>query len=85
MSKKRKAKNKVEKNSDNLINASLLNMISPIGIEFKRNQMAIGENMGKIYGVVKYPQSPSHGWLSRITNIPSTICSITYKPIDSGI
>ncbi len=69
-----------------LLNPSLLNIISPIGLEFKRNEMAIGENMGgKTYGVIKYPQSPQYGWLSRITNIPSTVCSITYRPIDSGI
>lgn len=85
MAKKRKGNKKIEKNSESLRNASLLNVISPIGIEFKRNQMAIGENMGKVYGVIKYPQSPSYGWLSRITNIPGTVCSITYKPIDNGI
>lgn len=85
MAKKKNKNKKIEKSSENLINASLLNVISPIGIEFKRNEMAIGENMGKVYGVIKYPQAPSFGWLSRITNIPGTVCSITYKPIDSGI
>lgn len=85
MAKKGKANKKIEKSNKELINASLLNVISPIGIEFKRNEMAIGENMGKVYGVIKYPQAPSFGWLSRITNIPGTVCSITYKPIDSGI
>lgn len=79
-----KSKNKTEA-SDNLINQSLLNIISPIGLEFKRNELAIGENMGKTYGMIRYPQNPNYGWLSRITNIPSTICSITYRPIDSGI
>lgn len=85
MAKKGKANKKIEKSNKELINASLLNVISPIGIEFKRNEMAIGENMGKVYGVIKYPQAPSFGRLSRITNIPGTVCSITYKPIDSGI
>ncbi len=80
---KRDSQNKHDKQS--LLNASLINIISPIGLEFKRNEMAIGENMGRVYGIIKYPQNPPYGWLSRITNIPGTVCSITYRPIDSGL
>lgn len=67
------------------INNTLLNIISPIGMNFTRNTLTIGENTGKMYGIVKYPQSVRYGWLSRITNIPNTICSISFKPIDSGV
>lgn len=86
--KKRSKNDKLQqkgKGEENLINASLLNIISPLGLEFKRNSLAIGENFGKCYGIIKYPQNPAYGWLSKITNIPSTICSIAYRPIDSGI
>ena len=36
-------------------NNPLLNTITPMGLEFRRNTVTIGENLGKIYGVVKYP------------------------------
>jgi hypothetical protein len=78
-------KNSKENDKRNRINNALLNVISPIGLDFKRNEMVLGENRGKIYGVIKYPNEPNYGWLTRITNIPGTICSINYKPIDGGI
>lgn len=80
-----KSPKKINKERQSLLNASLLNIISPVALEFKHNKMILGENLARTYGVIKYPQAPSYGWLSRITNIPSTICSITYRPIDSGI
>ncbi|PKM52460.1 MAG: hypothetical protein CVV02_01525 [Firmicutes bacterium HGW-Firmicutes-7] len=75
----------MKKYNENRINNSLLNTITPIGLDIKRNTISIGENLGKVYGIIRYPQSPTYGWLSRITNIPSTVCSISFKPVDSGI
>ena len=66
------------------VNNALLNIITPMGLELKRNSLVIGESTGKIYGVVKYPQKVDYGWLSKITNIPGTIVSISFKPIDNG-
>lgn len=66
------------------INNSLLNIITPMGLELKRNSLIIGENTGKVYGIVKYPQKVDYGWLASITNIPGTIVSITFRPIDGG-
>jgi len=66
------------------INPSVLNLITPIGLELKRNSLIIGENTGRIYGVVKYPQKVDYGWLSKITNIPGTVVGITFIPIDNG-
>ena len=66
------------------VNQALLNVITPMGLEIKRNSLIIGENTGKVYGVVKYPQKVDMGWLSKITNIPSTIVSIGFKPIDNS-
>ena len=31
-----------------------------------------------------HPQKVDYGWLARITNIPGTIVSISFKPIDNG-
>lgn len=66
------------------VNEALLNVIAPMGLEIKRNSVVVGENSGKVYGVIRYPQKVDMGWLSKITNIPSTIVSIGIKPIDNG-
>jgi len=66
------------------VNQALLNVITPMGLEIKRNSLVIGENTGRVYGVVKYPQKVDIGWLSKITNIPSTIVSIGFKPVDNS-
>jgi hypothetical protein len=66
------------------VNNALINIISPMGFELKRNCLVIGENTGRIYGVVKYPQKVDYGWLSKITNIPGTIAGISFKPMDNA-
>ena len=66
------------------VNEALLNVITPMGLEIKRNSLVIGENLGKVYGAVRYPQKVDMGWLSKITNIPSTIVSVGMTPIDNG-
>ena len=65
-------------------NNPLLNTITPMGLEFRRNTVTIGENLGKIYGVVKYPQEVEIGWLSKVSNMPGTIVSLTFTPADAG-
>ena len=66
------------------VNEALLNVITPMGLEIKKNSLVIGENTGKVYGVIRYPQKVDYGWLSKITNIPSTIVTVGIKPIDNG-
>ncbi|VDN47279.1 conserved protein of unknown function [Petrocella atlantisensis] len=75
---------KSEKHNLTRTNNSLLNIISPMGLEIKRNSMVVGENTGRIYGIVKYPQKVDYGWLSKITNIPGTVVGVTFIPIDNG-
>lgn len=65
-------------------NSALLNVITPMGLEFQKNQLSIGENLGRIYGIIRYPQKVEAEWLSRLTNIPSTFVSIGFKPVDNG-
>ena len=65
-------------------NSALLNIVTPIGLEFKRNSLVIGENTGRVYGIIRYPQKVDYGWLAKITNIPGTIVGITFIPIDNG-
>lgn len=66
------------------VNPSLLNVITPLGLEFESNRFVLGENNAKVYGVIQYPQKVDIGWLSKITNIPSTIVTIGYQPTDNS-
>lgn len=66
------------------LNPNIINIITPMGLELKRNSLIIGENTGRIYGVVKYPQKVDYGWLSKITNIPGTVVGVTFVPLDNG-
>lgn len=68
----------------NVTNHALLNVITPVGLEFTKNGLSVGENLGKIYGLIRYPQKVDTEWLSKITNIPSTIVSIGFKPVDNA-
>ncbi len=65
-------------------NSALLNVITPVGMEFNKNSLSVGENMGKVYGVIRYPQKVEVEWLSRITNLPSTIVTIGWRPVDNA-
>ncbi|KAB3527076.1 VirB4 family type IV secretion system protein [Alkaliphilus serpentinus] len=75
---------KKTQNNQSTVNNSLLNIITPIGLELKRNSLIVGESSGRIYGIVKYPQKVDYGWLAKITNIPGTVVGITFIPIDNG-
>ncbi len=66
------------------VNKTLLSILTPLGLEIKRNSLIIGENLARLYGIVKYPQKVDYGWLSKITNITGTIASITFNPVDSS-
>lgn len=64
-------------------NNSLINAISPLGLEFFRTHLFFGDNKAKVYGVTKYPNEVDYGYLSKITNIQNTYTSMTYTPIDA--
>lgn len=65
-------------------NHALLNLIAPMGLDKTRNEISVGENTGKIYGITRYPDAPDFGWLSKLTTLSSTICSYTFTPIENG-
>ncbi|MEA4805006.1 VirB4 family type IV secretion system protein [Acetobacterium wieringae] len=73
-----------EKEEELSVNRALLNIIAPIGMSIKHNELVIGENVCKVYGVVKYPQTKGYGWLGRLNNIPGTVAAIQFNPIDNS-
>jgi hypothetical protein len=80
----KRRKNKMKKYQEQKTNNSRLNIITPIGLEIKRNSVIIGESTGRIYGIVKYPQKVDYEWLSKITNLSGTVVSIIFVSIDNG-
>ena len=46
--------------------------------------MYAGENIGKLYGIIKYPPEVNIGWLSKINNMPGTIVCQTFTPTDNS-
>ena len=67
------------------VNPALQANITPIGLEFERNQLMLGENYCRIYAIVKYPAECDYGWYSKLTNIPGTIVSINHTPLDNSM
>ncbi|MGL4546593.1 ATP-binding protein, partial [Eubacterium aggregans] len=70
--------------SPDLINAQLVNMITTMGLEFKRNEFIVGENLGRVYGVTQYPKRSDYSWLSKPMNIHGTVAAIKFQPVDNS-
>lgn len=60
-------------------NQHLLNIISPSGINFDDNFASVGEGVGKIYCVKKYPPEVEYGWLAELMNMPGTASVMEYR------
>lgn len=65
-------------------NNSLLNLIAPPSLAFTRNTVELGENKCKAIGLFRYPSEPDYGWMSRLTNLHSSIVTVTFTPIDAA-
>lgn len=65
-------------------NAALQANITPIGLEFQMNRLRLGENYCCVFAITDYPSECDYGWYSRLTNIPGTVVSINYEPIDNS-
>ena len=74
-----KKNQKNEQNKDIYVNQNLLNIISPSGISFDNNYADIGEGVGKIFCISRYPSELDYGWLSDIVNLPGTAATVEYR------
>jgi hypothetical protein len=67
------------------INNTLLNVITPFGgLEFHKNKIHLGENLVKIYGILKYPSGMARGWMSKISNLPNVVTTQIFEPTDNS-
>ncbi len=72
------AKKKTEHREE--ANQHILNIITPAGIDYDKNFANVGENVGKIFALTKYPtDGVSYGWLAGLCNIEGTSTIIEYR------
>lgn len=64
------------------INENLLNIIQPSGINFDEMNTSLGENLGKIYAISRYPDAADYGWLAPLCNLEGTSTTIEFKYTD---
>lgn len=62
------------------VNNHIVDVITPMGIEFHTTDFYFGENLGRVIVVTKYPPRVKIGWLSRIANMEGVTCSIHLTP-----
>jgi len=66
------------------INNEILNIATPFGgMEFRRNKILFGEIETKIYAIIKYPNSVSKGWLSKISNLSNVVTCQVFEPCNN--
>lgn len=66
------------------VNQSILNIITPSGLEFNKTKMILSDNYAKIVVISKYDMNPDYGWISDITAIEGVTAAIEFRPTDSG-
>ena len=76
MKKKKNQENEVK--SVFPVNENLLNIISPAGIHFSNAYTSLGENVGKIFVISKYPFTADYGWLAPLCNLDGTSTVIEF-------
>lgn len=63
----------------NDVNENVLNIITPSGIDYDNNHINIGENVGAIYTISKYPSHVDYGWLVDLCSLEGTATVIEYR------
>ena len=67
-------------------NRAISNILTPIGgLEYKKKYFRIGDILGEVFVIIKYPQDVKMGWIEDICNIPNTITSFNVLPTDKEV
>lgn len=62
------------------VNNHVIDVITPLAIEFHTSDFWFGENLSRVILVTNYPSRVRVGWLSRIANMEGVTCSIHLTP-----
>lgn len=75
-----KGREKEKKAMVDNVNHNLLNIITPPGIDFSNTNSNVGENVGRIYCISRYPASGVNiGWLASLCNLEGSMTCIEYR------
>lgn len=66
------------------INQNVLNLITPPGLEFRKNYFFLGSNYAKAMVITRYPTNPDYCWLQHITAIEGTTAKVEFLPSDTA-
>jgi len=66
------------------VNNHIVNVITPMGIEFNKSYFWFGDNLARVLLITKYPSRVKIGWLSKIANMEGVTCSIHLTPTEPG-
>ncbi len=81
---RRKREEEKAENSVYDVNENILNIISPAGVDFDNMHTSLGENVGKIYSITRYPYSNDYGWLAPLCNLEGTSTTIEFHYTEPG-
>lgn len=82
--KENTATGSVELKETSDLNEHILNIITPSGIDYDSTHANIGENVGKIYCISRYPaENIKYGWLAALCQLEGTITSIEFRRTDA--
>ena len=62
------------------VNNNIVDIITPMGIEFHKKDFVFGDNLGRVLVITKYPPRVRVGWMSKIANMEGVTCSIHMIP-----
>ena len=80
---KRKKETDIEPKSVYPVNENFINIIQPSSIDFDDRTTALGENVGKIYAISRYPDRNDYGWLAPLCNLEGTATTIEFHYTES--
>lgn len=67
------------------VNQHILNIITPAGVDYDTTHANIGDGVGKIFTVSKFPsKGVDYGWLAPLCNIEGTATTIEFRNTDSS-
>lgn len=68
------------------VNQHVLNVITPSGIDYTSTTASLGENVGKLFYISKYPtDGVDYGWLATICNLEGTSTQIEFQYADPSV
>lgn len=73
-----------KKTTARTVNNHIVDVITPMAIEFHQSDFWFGEQLGRVLLVTGYPPRVKIGWLSRIANMEGVTCSIHMTPTNSN-